>query len=352
MNSNAAIDIQMVKAFIKFRKDHKRSPSLDSANDPNEVALCYWIKNQSHVFRHVRKVPNYISKPLNDAGLMGEFTSLITFRGTQDKAESFIKFISSRKHNQNLDFEEDEWYFYRDWYYSTLARKKAAQSTREKVKSIFAKGGFAGLESAKLHSKDLKALVIVNQCLIWKKTTGKLPSINSKNKLEKELATVLASNHCLYVQSFIAQHGLRDVPVTLPPFSPEPKPEKNDRLSRLEATVEKLTALVEKLSGKLLADDKVINISLPKKKRNTNGVPVKPFGSHKGRIDASELVGLAVYELANKTQVTVGIENVIEYKSGHKKYILRMPSADGKAFTRKFFRWSTCKELKEISLSV
>lgn len=350
--SSAAIDIQMAKAYIKFRKDKKRTPNLDDANDPNEVALCYWLKNQSHMLRHVRHIPKHIAKPLSDAGLLPEFTSLITFRGTQDKAEAFMKFINSRKHNQTLDFEHDQWYMHREWYYSCLTRKKATQTTRDKVKPIFSEAGFAGLESAKLCSKDLKNLVIVNQCLIWKKTLGQLPSITSKNKLEKELATVLASRHCGYVESFIAQHGLRDVPVTLPPFSPQSKPENNDRLSRLEATVEKLTALVEKLSGKLLADDKVINISLPKKKRNTNGVPVKPFGSHKGRIDASELVGLAVYELANKTQVTVGIENVIEYKSGHKKYILRMPSADGKAFTRKFFRWSTCKQLKEISLSV
>jgi hypothetical protein len=207
------------------------------------------------------------------------------------------------------------------------------------------------LESAGLNSNELKEVIFIKQAIDWKKKLGKLPCPSSKNPVEKQLGELLQSNLHSYSYKLLQHHD-----VTVPSMKKQvgfvsSNSSLEQRVVTIESMLNKLTQVVEILSNKILEYSHIMDMEPQTKKvRKKTGAPLVPVVPNNGPIDSSNLIGLAVYNMSGK-EITVGIENVITYEKGTKKYILRMPSDDGKSYTRKFFRWETCKNIKQVMLN-
>jgi hypothetical protein len=345
-----SLETMMVNSFVAYYKAHNRVPDRINAANPADWGLVSWLEEQVAKYKNGKKgkkLDQQHKEILEKAGVYSQFLDVVRPNHHIKAAKDLVAYIQERDIKSPLRTGATKWKRHRNWFYAHTSKV----DIQHLVSNIFESAGFPNLESAGLNSNELKEVIFIKQAIDWKKKLGKLPCPSSKNPVEKQLGELLQSNLHSYSYKLLKHHD-----VTVPSMKKQvgfvsSNSSLEQRVVTIESMLNKLTQVVEILSNKILEYSHIMDMEPQTKKvRKKTGAPLVPVVPNNGPIDSSNLIGLAVYNMSGK-DITVGIENVITYEKGTKKYILRMPSDDGKSYTRKFFRWETCKNIKQVMLN-
>ena len=328
-------DLLMVDAFVKAHGQVPVKPQ-----NPLDVALSIWLGSKIADAKKKGRIKNVLSpeclKILQDNNLVQEFTNLVKPHSHVNSAKSLVAYITSRDCNtKSEDF--NLWKTQRNWYYAIAQRS----DVQPKVKNTFVEAGFEGLEAAKLTSSDLRQLVIANKIVRWSAANKRQPKlIGGVSKIEKEWAIFLKKELHPFVIKYLEKNQFSFQTKTIPVPVPVNQHVGVD-LSNIVARIEKIEDLLQKITD--------ILETIPIKKRKQSWNLTFPQEKYTKNICESKLKGLANIILNDGKSIIAGIENIMEYPSGSKKYILRYPNKNG-TYGRVFYRWSTSSQVKEVTM--
>jgi len=335
--SKVAADLLMVKAFVDKVKSN--NPIGDNADNPLDIALSIWIDSKSVIAKEhkgrLSKILSEVSlKFLQEHEMVEAFKNTIRPDNHLQNAKALVNFIRDRGHNESLLLDSKTWQHHRNWYYSTCASNRT--DVQDKVKQVFADLGFPGLEKAGLNSNQLRHLIYADQIVRWVAHNKRLPKTKG-SYTETKMANLLDSQLHPFVRNFLEKNGVKVQGKVATNALPVQLPSNGDQLTRIETMLEQLIDLLQKKEKP------------PKKKTVRNWSSQFPMSGYKKNLPESDIVGLAVLQDSDGNLKTVGIQNILNYQTGSKKYIFRVPQPDG-TYGQTIYRWSTSSDIKEITM--